>query len=59
MVEYLRVFDHAGFFLRGPQMIKFTRNEPIDESSSARVQQIAERASAREQLRKSYHFWEV
>ena len=35
MVEYLRVFHHAGFFFVWPQMIQFTRNEPMDESGSA------------------------
>jgi hypothetical protein len=60
VVEYLKVFYHAGFFwLRRPRMIKLTRHEPMDKSNSTVAQHITEAASTYEHWLTREHFWEV
>jgi uncharacterized protein YbcI len=51
VVEYLGVFDHAGFFLRWRRLITLTRDEAMEKSNSTMAQQIALAASTSEQLR--------
>jgi uncharacterized protein YbcI len=52
VVEYLEVFDHAGFFcLSSRQMFTKTKEEAMDDSNSSMEQQIAEAASTFEELR--------
>jgi uncharacterized protein YbcI len=50
VVEYQRVFDHAGFFLLVPDDLE-GRDEPMENANLTMAQQIADAASAFELLR--------
>jgi Na+-translocating membrane potential-generating system (MpsC) len=52
VVEYLRVFHHAGFFCSGSRrMFTMTKDKAMDKSNRTMAQQIAEAAGTFEELR--------